>query len=310
MRRSVVQPPVPRTVDWIMVAGLGLIWGSTFLGIELALRGVTPFWLTAFRIGFAALLMGAVQLYRGRRLMLEAGAKIPWHALAWAGALSSAVPFMLISWSQQFVSSGFVGVSMAAVALMVLPTAHFLIPGEQMSWRKSLAFVIGFLGVALLIGGQAFESTGSSLQLAGRLAALSAAACYAVSSVMLRRLAAMDPIMLAGALLYIGALIVLPVAWIVEGPPPLPPPDTLAVLALLALLPTAGANLLRVLVIRAAGPSFMSLTNYQVPLWSVFLGAVLLGEPLPSTMLVAMALILCGVALSQYQALRQLRARK
>lgn len=77
-------------------------------------------------------------------------------------------------------------------------------------------------------------------------------------------------------------------------------------LAILGLIPTAGANLLRVLLIRGAGPTFMSLTNYLVPVCAVFFGALILGEPLPGTLIWALALILAGVALSQFGALKRL----
>jgi drug/metabolite transporter (DMT)-like permease len=83
----------------------------------------------------------------------------------------------------------------------------------------------------------------------------------------------------------------------------------LFVLAFLGLVPTAAANLLRVTVVRSAGPVFMSLVNYQVPVWSVVLGALLLSEPLPPALIGAMALILAGVALSQFGALRRLFGR-
>jgi drug/metabolite transporter (DMT)-like permease len=126
----------------------------------------------------------------------------------------------------------------------------------------------------------------------------------------MRRLPAIDPIGLATILLLIGAMIVVPVAWIVEGPPPLPDARTLGVLAILGLIPTAGANILRVLVIRSAGPVFMSLTNYQVPVWSVFLGALILSEPLPPSLLYALLFILAGVGLSQYGAISRLFGRK
>jgi drug/metabolite transporter (DMT)-like permease len=216
---------------------------------------------------------------------------------------------MLLSWGQQFVTSGFAGVSMAAVALIVLPLAHMMIPGEQMTVRKTLGFIIGFIGVVVLIGGQAFETTGAALETPGRIACVLAASCYAVSSVLMRRLPPVDPIGLATVTLIIGSVIVIVAAFVVEGPPPLPDAKTCAVLIGLGLIPTAGANLIRVLVIRSAGPTFMSLTNYQVPLWSVGLGALILNEPLPPSLLLAMVLILCGVGLSQYGALRRLFGR-
>ncbi|GFE48728.1 membrane protein [Roseobacter cerasinus] len=295
--------------SWVMVSLLGFTWGGTFLVTEIALRGLTPFWLAAGRITFAAALMAAIWTMIGFRLFETRPTRADWTAATVIGALSSAVPFMLLAWGQQFVISGFAGVSMAAVALIVLPLAHFLVPGEPLTLRKGVGFVIGFAGVCVLIGAQAFETTGTSMEPAGRAACLGAASCYALSSILMRRLPPVDPIGLSTVLLLIGAALVLPMAVIVEGWPPLPDTTTILVVMALGLIPTAAANLLRVLVVRSAGPVFMSLTNYQVPVWSVVLGALLLGEPLPPSLLWAMVLILAGVGLSQYGALKRLFAR-
>ncbi len=79
---------------------------------------------------------------------------------------------------------------------------------------------------------------------------------------------------------------------------------------MLGLIPTAGANMLRILVIRSAGPVFMSLVSYQVPMWSVILGIVVLGEPFKVQLLLAMGLILLGVLISQWGALNRLFRRQ
>ncbi|TCS62406.1 drug/metabolite transporter (DMT)-like permease [Primorskyibacter sedentarius] len=293
--------------SWLMVLTLGVVWGATFMFMEIALRGMTPFWLAAGRISFAAVLTLTVWLAGSRKLFLTE--KRDWGALCLVGILSTALPFLLLSWGMQYVTSGFAGVSMATVALMVLPLAHFLVPGERMSLRRFIGFLIGFAGVAVLIGPEAFAPSGAAMEPLGRLACIGVAACYAVSSIAMRRLPPVDPIGLAAVPMLIGALFVIPLAWLREGPPPMPDTQTLIVIAMLGLVPTAGANLLRVLVIRSAGPVFMSLTNYIVPLCSVFLGALVLGEPLHSSLLVALILILAGVALSQYGALRRLFGR-
>lgn len=297
-------------LSWLMVAILGLTWGGTFMVTEVALAGgMPPFWLAASRIGFAAVLMGLIWTIMGRPLFSGPTSGTDKLNLVIIGGLSSAVPFSLLAWGQQYVSSGFAGVSMAAVALIVLPLAHFTVPGEQMTQRKIAGFIIGFVGVVILIGAQAFESTGASFETAGRIACVLAAACYAIGSIMLRRLPNAHPIGLATILLLIGACMTIPVAWVVEGPPPVPSPEILGMLAFLGLIPTAGANFLRVLVVRSAGPVFMSLVNYQVPVWSVVLGGLILGEALPRSLLLAMTLILIGVGLSQYGALRRLFGR-
>ena len=293
-----------------MIAILGLTWGGTFMVTEIALAGgMPPFWLAASRIGFAALLMSTIWVFMGRPLFKEKTATADKCNLLVIGGLSSAVPFSLLAWGQQYVTSGFAGVSMAAVALIVLPLAHFTVPGEQMTPRKTVGFLIGFVGVVILIGAQAFQTTGASFETAGRIACVLAASCYAVGSILLRRLPAAHPIGLATVLLIVGAGLTIPIAFIIEGPPPVPSPHILGVLVFLGLVPTAGANFLRVLVVRSAGPVFMSLVNYQVPAWSVILGAIFLGEALPNSLLLAMTLILIGVGLSQYGALRRLFKR-
>ena len=171
-------------------------------------------------------------------------------------------------------------------------------------------FLIGFAGIVVLLGPDALVPLGGRIELAGQLACLGAAACYAVSSILMRRLPTVDPIGLSAVLLAIGAAAVIPAALLKEGLPPPIDTRTLLALAFLGLVPTAAANLLRVMVIRTAGPVFMSLTNYQVPVWAVLIGVVFLGEPLRASLLVATVLILIGVALSQWGALSRLfRAR-
>ena len=222
------------------------------------------------------------------------------------GVLSSALPFSLLSWGQTHVTSGFAGVSMASIALLVLPLSHFFVPGEKMTLRRTIGFLIGFGGVALLIGPEALAPSGSDMELLGRVFCVLAASCYAISSVIIRRLPPIDPLGLAAIPLIIGAITSLCFALTIEGPPPAISTNTLWIILYLGLVPTAGANLLRILTIRSAGPVFMSLTNYQVPLWSVILGIVILGEAPRQNLFLAMTLILIGLCLSQYGALKRL----
>ena len=294
--------------SWIAVTVLGLVWGASFLFVELALEGITPFWLAASRILLAGVVTTAVWQWRGG-LLFEGEERAGWSLLIAISAMSTAVPFMLLSWGQQFVTAGFAGVSMAAVALMVLPLAHFLVVGERMTLRKSIGFVIGFAGVVVLIGPEALRSSGVAGEIPGRIACLGAATCYAVSSVLMRRLPPVDPIGLSALMLWIGAFLVTVGALWREGVPGIPAGSIIAVIVTLGLVQTAAANILRIVVIRSAGPTFMSLTNYMVPIWSVILGVVFLNEPLETTLFTAMALILAGVALSQWGALSRLFRR-
>jgi len=158
--------------SWIMMISLGFIWGGTFLATEIALEGITPFWLAASRIVLGATATVAVWQMQGRKLFAAPADRRQYFLLFVIAGLSSAVPFALLAWGQQYVTAGFAGVSMASTALIVLPLAHFFIPGERVTWLRTLGFVVGFAGVVVLIGLQAFDSSRSQLELWGRLAAL------------------------------------------------------------------------------------------------------------------------------------------
>ncbi|KIN66828.1 Membrane protein [Sulfitobacter donghicola DSW-25 = KCTC 12864 = JCM 14565] len=201
-------------LNWLAIATLGFTWGGTFLVTEIALaEGMPPFWLAASRISFAAILMGVVWLFLGLPLFEGRPSAAVKRDVFILGGISSTIPFALIAWGQQFVTAGFAGVSMASIALIVLPLAHVFIPGERMTPRRALGFLIGFGGVVILIGSQAFESSGNTYETPGRIACVLAASCYAIGSIIMRRLPPVHPIGLATVLLIIGAVMIIPLAW-------------------------------------------------------------------------------------------------
>ena len=304
---SKTPPPEITGRSWAMVLFLGVVWGGSFLFIELALTGITPYWLAASRILLAAVATTLVWHWRGYRFYITSRKAHPLVIIT-VSAFSTTVPFTLLAWGQQFTTAGFAGVSMAAVALLVLPLAHFF-ADEPMTLRKILGFLVGFLGVVILIGPEAFRSSGLAGEPAGRLACLGAAVCYAVASILMRRIPPADPVGLSAVTLWIGAVLATLAAISTEGLPQLPAGKVIGVIVALGLVQTAFANLMRITVIRTAGPTFMSLVNYMVPVWAVILGVVFLGETVEPTLFASMVLILVGVALSQWAALRRLLRR-
>ena len=134
---------------------LGVIWGASFLGVELALTGFGPITLAAGRVGVAAVILVTITIVYGDglpRFQSKTDKRIWLHCLGMA-LFTNAIPFCLLSWGQQIVTSSFAGISMAVVPLFVLPLSHFLVPGEVMSRIKTIGFLFGFGGVVLLIGG-------------------------------------------------------------------------------------------------------------------------------------------------------------
>jgi drug/metabolite transporter (DMT)-like permease len=96
---------------------------------------------------------------------------------------------------------------------------------------------------------------------------------------------------------------------IVEGVPQVSDPRSTIAIVALGLLPTALAALIRVATIRTAGAVFLTLVNYQVPLWSMLFGVWILNEVLPLRFFAALGLILLGLAISQGGGLRRMVLR-
>lgn len=284
--------PSPTRSDWLSILALGLIWGGTFMVISLALRGYGPVTVATARTTLGALAILVLLRLTGRSLPRSAAV---WRSALPIGLLSTAAPFFLLSWGQQSLPSAFAGLSMASVPLFVLPLAH-VFSDERLHLQKALGFGLGFLGVLVLFGPQTLSSGGALLP---QLACIGAALCYAIASILTRRCPPVDPMALAGASLIVGSVVLLPAMLLTGGLPHWAGAKPGIAILFLGLVPTALAALLRVRVIRSAGSGFMTLTSYQVPLWSLAFGTLILGEALPHSFFAAFALILAGLVISQ-----------
>lgn len=290
----------PTLNNWLSILALGVIWGGTFMVVAIALEGYPPLTVAAARTTLGSLALVGIMLARRSPLPQFTPALI--RTLVIIGVLNTALPFALLSWGQQYVPSAFAGISMAAIPLFVLPLAHAF-SDEPMTRRNAIGVTLGFIGAVVLIGPSVLQ-IGTGWEPLGQIACIAAALSYAVSSIMTRNAPAMDPISLATVLMVIGAVTLLPAMLIVEGLPAVTTTRSTVAIVVLGLFPTALAALLRVVTIRSAGSVFMTLVNYQVPVWSMIFGAWILSETLPLRFFTALALILAGLAISQWQSLK------
>lgn len=297
------QPPA--ALDWGLLALLGVIWGGAFLGVELALDSLSPIWVATGRIALAALLLLGIALIAGDSLP---GFATPTDKRIWLhcfgmGMFTNAIPFSLLAWGQQYVTSSFAGITMAVVPLLVLPMSHFLILGERLTRRRVAGFAIGFAGVVLLIAGEqlasgSFTLTGGGM-LPAQLACVLASCCYACGSIVTRLCPPVSTRSFAAAGLVCATVVLVPLALLTAGVPDVISRTSLWGVLYLALLPTGAATILLTVIIRRAGPPFLSQVNYQVPVWAVLIGAVVLSETIPGHFITALLVILAGLAVAQ-----------
>jgi drug/metabolite transporter (DMT)-like permease len=284
--------------DWLLLVALALLWGTAFLFIKIALFELPPTTLVAARLGIAALVLTLAVRARGLSFPSELGT---WGRYLLMGIVGNALPFALISFGQTRVGSGVTGILMSVMPLVTLVLAHSFVPGERMEARTLLGFLVGFLGLLVLSGPEALlEFAGESSELPFQAAILAGAVCYAVNSVLARRLASLPPLVSSATVMWAAVLVVAPVSLAIDRPWLLRPDlGTLAAVGWLGLGATALATILYFRLVATAGPTFLSLMNYLIPVVALSAGVAVFDEPTPGSVLSGLILILAGLAISQ-----------
>ncbi len=293
-------PPNARPSDWTALAFLVVIWGSSFAMSKVAVADLDAAWVSALRLAVAAVLLLPYALLTGHSLK-STGEQL--RKFTWLAFIGHAVPFFLITWGLHYVSSGVSGLLMGAVPLFLVVMAHFALPEERLTMPKAAGFLLGFIGILVLVGPQQllnFKLSGD--ELIGELAVLAGTLCYAVHAVSAKRMGVDDPVKQTAAVCLFAAIMAVAFALLLNpgGVAGKPASAYLAVLGL-GLLPTAVASVVSYWLMHRVGPSFVSYVNYLVPLFALLLGAAVLQEPLDWSILAALAFILGGIAVSRMQ---------
>jgi drug/metabolite transporter (DMT)-like permease len=284
--------------DWALLLALVAMWGSSFMFISIAVATLPPLTVVAGRIGIAAIVLISIVYLLGKRLPPPGKGWWPYVVIAIIG---NAVPFYLITWGQQVVESALAGILIAMMPLATIALAHFLIAGEHLTRQRTTGFAIGFLGIVLLMGPAALAGVGGdAVRIVSQLAVLGGALCYALQSVLTRLIIKGDILVSAATTLLIASVITVPVAlWLDRSWTLVPTASSVTAVVWLGVGPTAIATVLYFMLIRSAGPTFMSLVNYLSPGVAVMLGLLVLGETPQANAYFGLALILAGLAYSQ-----------
>lgn len=294
--------------EWGMLLALATVWGGSFFFNEVALRDLPVFTVVVGRVALAALILMAILRLRGERL--PRGWRI-WAAFACMGLINNAVPFSLIVWGQQHIASGVASILNAATPLFTVLLAHVLTRDERLTGGRIAGVLIGFAGVAVMIGTGALRDLG--VHVAAQLMCLAAALSYALAGIFGRRFRRMGitPMATATGQVVASSLLLLPLALIVDRPWSLPPPGLPAIGALIgvAALSTALAYTLYFRILSTAGATNLLLVTFLVPASAILLGTVILGEVLLARHLTGMALIGTGLAAIDGRPWHRLRCR-
>lgn len=286
-----------KTKDWLLFWLLGIIWGTSFLWIKIAVTEISPFMLVSFRTLFALLGLGAF-------LLIVRSARAAWAQVRrklWVffilGLMNIVIPWLLISWAGQYIESGLSSILNSTMPLFTIMISPFFVSDDRFTLTKAAGLLTGFAGVVILL----YPNIGGawSNHLAGQAAMLIAALCYGGSTVFARKMAKGLPAQTQAFLQFSMATVMI---WAftlaTERPLQFPRlPITWLALLWLGLLGSGLAYIIYFDLLPRIGPTRMSMVTYILPLVGVLLGIIFLDERFHWGAIVGVLLILSGISI-------------
>jgi drug/metabolite transporter (DMT)-like permease len=291
--------------EWGAFALLGLIWGSSFLWIKIAVQDTGPFTLVAFRLLFGLiglLIVMAVQrqpISRNPRVLL---------AFLFMGVFNTAVPFTLISWGETRIDSGLAAILNSTTPLFTIIIAHFWLRDEKITLPRILGLIVGFVGVVILVS-RDLNLDGTQINIAGQLAIILASISYAAAATFSRRhLRGQPPILqstmvvlIADAVMWAALPVVHNVAPELDMPMKLPSlPITWFAIVWLGLLGSCAAYLLFFYLVNTWGPTRTTLVTYVFPVIGLILGVLFLNEVADWRLIIGSVLVVAGIGVVNF----------
>ncbi len=292
------KPQINRSMtplEWAMLVSLSVLWGGSFFFNGVAVRELPTLTVVVVRVVLAALILHAVVRIVGLKLPIE---RRVWAAFLAMGLFNNALPFTLIVWGQTHIASGVASILNATTPLFAVVVAHVRTDDEKMTGGRLSGVVVGLVGVAVMVGGEALGALG--VDVLAQLACLAAALCYAFAGVFGRRFKALGipPLATATGQVTASSLLLLPVMLVVDRPWTLEAPSnaTIAALVGVAALSTALGYTLYFRILATAGATNLLLVTFLVPVSAILLGVLVLGEVLLPRHLLGTAMIGLGLA--------------
>jgi drug/metabolite transporter (DMT)-like permease len=295
--------------EWLALVLLSVLWGGSFFFAGVLIKTLPPFTIVFLRVGLAAVILNALVSAVG---MTMPGDRSAWAAFFGMGLLNNAIPFCLVVWGQSHIASGPAAILNATTPISTVIVAHLLTDDEKITPNRLLGVAVGFVGVVVLIGPDSLKGLGASVL--AQVSVLTAAVFYALAGVYGRRFKRMgiDPILTATGQVTASALMLFPIAMLIDQPWTLPVPALPAWAAIIgsATLSTALGYVLYFRILSTAGATNLLLVTLLIPVSAIIMGAVGLGERLDVRQFAGLVLIGTGLAAIDGRCLPRLREQK
>jgi drug/metabolite transporter (DMT)-like permease len=276
-----------------LLALLALLWGSSYLFIEIAVTEIPPITLIAIRVTSAAAFLLVVMMLQKETLPRDGST---WRMLLLQAFFNSIGAWTVLAWGQQFVGAGLASVLNSTSPIFVFLFTAMVTRHEILGGRKLLGALVGFFGVVLIVGIDALRGAGT--QVAGQVACLLGAALYGCAAINGRNFRHLSALTTATGTMICAAVILVPLAFIVERPLAVDPsPKVIGATAMLSVFCTGVALLLYFRLVQTIGSMGVASQSYLRAAVGVILGMAFLGETLALPVAAGIAAAIIGVAL-------------
>ena len=279
----------------ILLLLLAAVWGGSFFFAEIALREVPPLTITLHRVFWAVPVLALI--VRLRKIVVPRSIRV-WGAYLVMGALNNAIPFSLIFWGQTQIESGLASILNGTTAMFGAVVAGLLLVDEPLTTKKIVGAGLGIVGVAFIMGPDVL--TGFNPSNLAQLAVIGGALSYAFASVWGKTtLAGQPPLMNALGMLLGSTVLMIPIVFVVDGPPQLAlSADVWGALLGVAVLSTALAYFLYFAILEKAGAANLMLVTLLIPPFAIGLGVLFLDERMAPEAWIGFAIIALGFAVT------------
>jgi drug/metabolite transporter (DMT)-like permease len=278
--------------DYLLLLALACCWSSTYPLTKIGLGSFPPITFISARSLIAAAFLYAILRARGLRVPTDAKA---WKLFAQQQTINSTIPFLLITWAQQYVPA-----SNTVVLASTTPIFAFLITWgitrhEPATLLKLVGAILGLVGTAAIIGLDALSTLDSNIL--AEIVILLATISFAFATIYGLRLTQYDPMVVAAGSLLFGGLVLLPLALIVDHPWTLrPTAEALAATVAMGIFSSAFGLMLFYMCLTRLGTLTTNAQGYlRIPI-GVGLSVLLLGETVPANLALGLVLVMAGVA--------------
>jgi len=279
---------------------LSAIWGSAFIAIKICLTTINPITLASLRLIIASIFLLFFFYIRNYKINFT---KIDIYTLIAVGIIGNFIPFVLISWAEQYIQSNIAGLLMSIGPIITLVLAHYFTKDDKFSKLKFVSISIGLLGALFIIDFRTFLDLGSEtpISLVAKLAVILAATGYMTSNILAyNKLSNMSSYSITTFATLFGAISSIPFMFYFEytNPSTLNISTSVSIIYL-GLFPTAIAFQFRYYITKKSGPIFLSYVAYLIPAFAVIWGYLILDEKINQNSFMGILFVLFGVYIGQ-----------